>query len=109
MRATLRRVRCQHGPTELYRAGQAYELAAGEFHQTLPPTEPTATVALGRNRPGVIDRILAPFLTSPRTSGREVYSIRSSRRIAGAVATRLGQPVRSLAAYAESPLLAPSG
>lgn len=89
IRATPRLVRCVYGLPERYRAGQSYTVPAGEFHRTLLPDEPTATVVLGRHQPTRSDLIVAPLLTTAGTTDRERHTDQDSRRIARQVADRL--------------------
>ena len=56
-----RTVRCDRGTSEVFGPGQTYTLPAGVFHASLIPGDgETATVALGRGRPGRRDLSLGP-------------------------------------------------
>jgi hypothetical protein len=92
--ATPRQVRCRLHEEESYRAGQAYQVAAGEFHRTLPPSDLAVTVVLGRQRSGVVDRVLREQHLAPSgTTRRDLHSLQESRRIAADIIDRLPAPV----------------
>ncbi|WP_433255864.1 hypothetical protein ACQPYK_15675 [Streptosporangium sp. CA-135522] len=60
IRPTPRTVRCAPGVSEVYGPGQTYTLPAGVFHASVIPGGETATIALGRGRPGGSDLSLGP-------------------------------------------------
>jgi hypothetical protein len=87
IRATGRLVRHEIELTSTHRAGQRYRLPAGVFHQTLVPDdeELVATIALGRGRPGALDRSLGGLGTGDHQVRRESCDARDTVALAAAV------------------------
>ncbi|GII26619.1 hypothetical protein [Planotetraspora mira] len=62
IRPTGRTVSCATGRIDIFGPGDTYTLQAGTFHSSvIPEGVETATVALGRNRPGLADLSLGPL------------------------------------------------
>ncbi|ACZ85932.1 hypothetical protein [Streptosporangium roseum] len=93
IRPTPRTVRCLPGVSEVYGPGQTYTLPAGVFHASVIPGGETATIALGRGRPGRSDLSLGPpglgahLVPRHRCDARE--TARAALHAAGRLAERL--------------------
>jgi hypothetical protein len=89
IRATPRLVRCESRSTEQYGAGQTYELAAGDFHQSVLLEGPAATLVLGRRQLGAGDFALAVVDTATHVVRRKREGGEVSRDVARMAAERL--------------------
>lgn len=80
---TGRTVRYAVGHTEVFGAGDAYTLAAGQFHSSvIPEGGEAATIALGRGRPGRGDLSLGPLTTRLHHVRRERCDAEETARAA---------------------------
>ncbi|MEV6861647.1 hypothetical protein AB0M44_11665 [Streptosporangium subroseum] len=83
IRPTPRTVRCDWGTSEVFGPGQTYTLPAGVFHSSLIPGDgETATIALGRGRPGHSDLSLGPPDLPAHLISRYRCDARETSRIA---------------------------
>lgn len=90
VRATPRTVRKATRGVDVYRAGDAYTLRAGHFHRSVVPAgEQTATVALGRTRPGTHDLSLGPLSGYTHRVTRQRCDPAETARAARAVTDRI--------------------
>ncbi|MFF5204465.1 hypothetical protein [Streptosporangium sp. NPDC000396] len=91
IRPTPRTVRYSLGTSEVFGPGQTYTLPAGVFHASVVPSgEETATIALGRTRPGRSDLSLGPPGLSAHLVPRHRCDAWETVRAALHAAERLG-------------------
>ncbi len=90
IRPTPRLVRCQRETAGRSTAGDVYSVSAGTFHATVTqPAEDAATVALGRHKPGTIDRSLGAPGTGTHRVVREFCDRDETAHAARIIAARL--------------------
>ncbi|HKT04173.1 MAG TPA: hypothetical protein VJT31_32010 [Rugosimonospora sp.] len=90
IRVTGRTVTRATSTVGVYRAGDAYTLPAGRFHRSVVPAgEQTATVALGRTRPGQHDLSLGPLGGRTHRVSRRRCDPAETARAARAVTDRI--------------------
>lgn len=92
LRWTPRLVRRQTRASELHQRGEVYTLPAGVFHETTAQGE-TATVALGRGRPGTVDLTLGPVDTDNHRIRRQLCDREETAYVATMVAERVAELV----------------
>lgn len=93
LRPTERLVRCLPGVERTSVRGQTYALPAGEFHTTvLPDGRPTATLVLGRTRPGRADLSLGPLRAPGHRMVRRTCDATQTARIAAGAVRRIHEP-----------------
>jgi hypothetical protein len=82
-------VRCQTRSVERYRPGDVYTLPSGVFH-TSSVDGVSVTVALGRDRPGAVDRSLGGVHTADHRVHRQCCDPEETRCAAQAVIATVG-------------------
>ncbi|GAA3779174.1 hypothetical protein ACFS5L_21845 [Streptomyces phyllanthi] len=93
LRPTERLVCCRPGAEQTSVRGQTYALPAGEFHTTVVPDgHPTATLVLGRTRPGRVDLSLGPLRAPGHRMVRRMCDATQTARIAQAAVRRIHEP-----------------
>ncbi|MFC5724001.1 hypothetical protein ACFP1Z_27925 [Streptomyces gamaensis] len=93
IRPTARLVRSENGPEQASVTGEIYSLPAGEFHTTvLPGGSASATLLLGRVRPGRRDLSLGPVDGVGHRVVRQTCDVAQSARTASTVLRRIDAP-----------------
>jgi hypothetical protein len=89
LRGTPLLVRCRTRAVEEYRRGDVYTLPSGVFHASAVVGE-AVTVALGRDRPGAVDRSLGGVATADHRVYRQQCDPAETRCAARAVIATVG-------------------